>query len=146
MARANVGLLHELDAMRDRFYGFYLVSCEDIGMATELMPDEHVDSAAAKSGSDLAWLNDSHGTIPIWPAIRGSRFRFSSTTERKNTGFGRPSACGLAPWRRLRVPKGAVSTPTGLRPLGTATGATPLGKIFISVSTQGRSPRRPTLG
>ncbi len=54
----EIALSAELDQMRDRFYGFYLVSCEDIGMPPELMADEHVDAAAAKKAG-LQWLNDS---------------------------------------------------------------------------------------
>jgi hypothetical protein len=54
----GIALSDELDQMRDRFYGFYLISCEDIGLPPELMPDEHVDSAAATKVA-LQWLNDS---------------------------------------------------------------------------------------
>ena len=53
----GIGLSDELDQMRDRFYGFYLVSCEDIGMRPELMADEHVDAAAATKAA-LKWLAD----------------------------------------------------------------------------------------
>ena len=50
-------LAAELAAVRDRFYGCYLISCEDIGMEPDLMPGEQVDTAAAKK-SAIAWLND----------------------------------------------------------------------------------------
>jgi len=54
----GVALSEELDQMRDRFYGFYLISCEDIGMAPDLIADEHVDTAAAEKTA-IQWLSDS---------------------------------------------------------------------------------------
>jgi hypothetical protein len=51
----DLDLASELDAIMQRFYGFYLVACEDIGMRPEFLPDEPVDADAAKADA-LAWL------------------------------------------------------------------------------------------
>jgi len=48
-------LAEELGASRERFYGFYLISCEDIGMRPEFLEGELVSEAEAKSAA-LAWL------------------------------------------------------------------------------------------
>ena len=53
--KREADLAAELDAIRRRFYGFYLVSCEDIGMKPSFMRDEPVDREAAKSAA-LAWI------------------------------------------------------------------------------------------
>jgi hypothetical protein len=45
----------ELDAFARRFYGFYLVSCEDIGMRAKFLDDEPVDRPAARQAA-LKWL------------------------------------------------------------------------------------------
>jgi hypothetical protein len=45
----------ELDAIRQRFYGFYLIACEDIGMKPQLLDGEPVDQPAAKEAA-LRWL------------------------------------------------------------------------------------------
>ena len=50
-------LADELAGMRRRFYGFYLVSCEDIGMRPEFLRDEPVDRDGARNAA-LAWLRD----------------------------------------------------------------------------------------
>jgi hypothetical protein len=47
----------ELDALARRFYGFYLVACEDIGMRPQFLSDEPVDQAAAKREA-LKWLKN----------------------------------------------------------------------------------------
>ena len=47
----------ELDALVRRFYGFYLLSCEDLGMRPQFLPDEPVDQAAARSEA-LKWLEN----------------------------------------------------------------------------------------
>ncbi len=49
-------LASELAAMRQRFYGFYLVACEDIGMRPNFLEDEPVDVDAAKQAA-LTWLD-----------------------------------------------------------------------------------------
>ncbi len=48
-------LAAELESMRQRFYGFYLVACEDIGLKPQFLSDEPVDRAAAKDTA-LGWL------------------------------------------------------------------------------------------
>jgi len=53
--KREAGLAAELDAIRRRFYGFYLVSCEDIGMKPSFMRDEPVDREAAERAA-LAWI------------------------------------------------------------------------------------------
>ena len=50
-------LADELEAIRQRFYGFYLVSCEDIGMKPQLLADEPVDREVSKTAA-LEWLKD----------------------------------------------------------------------------------------
>ncbi len=50
-------LRDELAAIVERSYGFYLVSCEDIGMAPALAADEGVDLAGAKQAA-LDWLEN----------------------------------------------------------------------------------------
>lgn len=51
----EVSLNDELEAIRLRTYGFYLVSCEDIGMAPALLEGEPVDREAAKQAA-LQWI------------------------------------------------------------------------------------------
>ncbi len=53
--RREPDVAEELDAIRTRFYGFYLVACEDIGMRPRLLKDEPVDRPAAKKAA-LDWL------------------------------------------------------------------------------------------
>jgi hypothetical protein len=48
-------LAEELESMKQRFYGFYLISCEDIGLRPSLVAGEIVDEAAAKQIA-LDWL------------------------------------------------------------------------------------------
>jgi hypothetical protein len=48
-------LADELEAIRLRSYGFYLLACEDIGMKPELLKDEPVDQAAAGRAAS-EWL------------------------------------------------------------------------------------------
>ena len=52
----GMSLASELAAMRQRFYGFYLVACEDIGMRPTFLEGEPVDADAAKQAA-LAWLD-----------------------------------------------------------------------------------------
>lgn len=49
-------LADELAAMRRRFYGFYLVACEDVGMQPSFLPDEPVDEKEAMTAA-LTWLS-----------------------------------------------------------------------------------------
>jgi len=53
----QLGLAEELAAFRQRFYGFYLVSCEDVGMRPEFLEGEPVDQDSAKAAA-IAWLGD----------------------------------------------------------------------------------------
>jgi hypothetical protein len=45
----------ELDALARRFYGFHLLTCEDIGMRPQFLANEPVDQAAAQREA-LTWL------------------------------------------------------------------------------------------
>jgi len=51
------GLAQELDDVRQRFYGFYLVACEDIGMRPQFLKQEPVDRKRAKQRA-LAWIEN----------------------------------------------------------------------------------------
>ena len=51
----GASLADELDGIRLRFYGFYLIACEDIGMRPQLLADEPVDQKAAQTTA-LEWL------------------------------------------------------------------------------------------
>jgi hypothetical protein len=53
--RRDAPLEAELDAFARRFYGFYLVSCEDIGMKPKFLDGEPVDQPAARQAA-LQWL------------------------------------------------------------------------------------------
>jgi hypothetical protein len=46
----------ELNAVRSRFYGFYLIACEDIGMKPQLLDGELSEQHAAKQAA-LDWLD-----------------------------------------------------------------------------------------
>ncbi len=50
-------LADELDGIRMRSYGFYLIACEDIGIKPKLLADEPLDQKAAQTAA-LAWLAD----------------------------------------------------------------------------------------
>jgi hypothetical protein len=45
----------ELEDIRVRFYGFYLITCEDIGMGPQLLAGELLDQKAARTAA-LEWL------------------------------------------------------------------------------------------
>lgn len=72
-------LAEELAALRERFYGFYLVSCEDIGMRPKFLEGELVVEAEAKATA-LAWLTtlqdepdlarDTRVAVPILRLVR----------------------------------------------------------------------------
>lgn len=51
----EANLFDELASIRQRFYGLYLVACEDIGMKPAFLDGETVDETAAKEAA-LAWL------------------------------------------------------------------------------------------
>ena len=73
--RREMKLGDELEAIKLRFYGFYLVGCEDIGMRPKFLKDEPVDWDAARQTA-LAWLEsfsedpdlacDTRVSVPIY--------------------------------------------------------------------------------
>jgi hypothetical protein len=81
-------LVEELEAIRQRFYGLYLVSCEDIGIRPQFLADEPVDQAAAKELA-LAWLDgiesdadlacDTRVAVPIFRAVMRGKTRLWAT-------------------------------------------------------------------
>jgi hypothetical protein len=73
-------LADELESMRQRFYGLYLVSCEDLGMAPKLLADEPVDQAAAK-GAALKWLANLESDVDMACDTRVSVPIFIDTTN-----------------------------------------------------------------
>ncbi|MFO7898248.1 MAG: hypothetical protein R6V58_04210 [Planctomycetota bacterium] len=86
--RREPDLLSELDGIRRRFYGFYLVSCEDIGMRPEFLDGEPVDRDAAKRAA-LDWLDtfrddpdlaaDTRVCVPIYVDPMNNRTLFWGT-------------------------------------------------------------------
>jgi hypothetical protein len=72
----SLDLRAELAEIRDRFYGFYLVSCQDIGLNPELAEDEGVDSAhclelatswlASDWAHDADLSTDTRVSVPIY--------------------------------------------------------------------------------
>jgi hypothetical protein len=59
----------ELDALARRFYGFYLLTCEDIGMRPQFLPDEPVDQAAARREA-LKWLENIDADLDLACDVR----------------------------------------------------------------------------
>lgn len=55
VANRPENLAAELAGMRALFYGFYIVSCEDLGLRPQFMDGENVDAAAAKAAAEK-WL------------------------------------------------------------------------------------------
>ena len=55
----GIPLGDELQNMRLLFYGLYFVSCEDIGLKSQLMPDENVDADYTRTLA-ATWLKDWH--------------------------------------------------------------------------------------
>jgi len=51
----EAALAEELASVRLRFYGFYLIACEDIGMRPQFLRNERVDVAAARGAAEK-WL------------------------------------------------------------------------------------------
>ncbi|MCA9105074.1 MAG: hypothetical protein KDA83_06595 [Planctomycetales bacterium] len=52
----TLSLGEELETLKLRYYGFYLVTCEDIGMRPEFAADEMIDTDAAMAAA-LEWLD-----------------------------------------------------------------------------------------
>jgi hypothetical protein len=85
--RSNT-LLEELRWMRELFYGLYLLSAEDIGMAPALRPDEPVDRASCEAKA-TEWLAsyvqdvdlkvDTRVSVPIYFDVPAQRTRLWAT-------------------------------------------------------------------
>jgi len=81
-------LADELEAFKQRFYGFYLVGCEDIGMRPKFLEDEPVEPEAAKQAA-LTWLEsmaddpdlacDTRVSVPIYVDPIGRKTRLWGT-------------------------------------------------------------------
>jgi hypothetical protein len=81
-------LLDELQLMRALFYGFHLLSVEDIGMAPALRPDEPVDRASCEAKA-TEWLAsyvqdvdlkvDTRVSVPIYFDVPAQRTRLWAT-------------------------------------------------------------------
>ncbi|MGD0897510.1 MAG: hypothetical protein ABR915_06710, partial [Thermoguttaceae bacterium] len=96
-------LAGELDGIRLRFYGFYLVACEDIGMKPQLLADEPLDQKAAQAAA-LGWLKDleqnpdlacdTRVAVPIYVDYVARRTRLWATLgvrlARLEAGYARP--------------------------------------------------------
>jgi hypothetical protein len=96
-------LADELDLLRQRFYGLYLITCEDIGMRPRLLPDELVDEQAAKEAA-LAWIKnlehdpdlarDTRVSVPIYTARLQNKTRLWATLgirfARLEASYARP--------------------------------------------------------
>jgi hypothetical protein len=62
--RREMKLAEELEAIKQRFYGFYLVACEDIGMRPKFLKDELVNRETAKQIA-LTWLESLAGNSDL---------------------------------------------------------------------------------
>jgi hypothetical protein len=81
-------LLEELRSMRELFYGFHLLSSEDIGMPPQLRADESVDRTACEARANR-WLEsyaadddlkvDTRVSVPIYVDSTSGRTRVWST-------------------------------------------------------------------
>jgi hypothetical protein len=84
----DIHLAKELAVIRERFYGLYLVSCEDIGMKPQFLEDEVVEQDAAKAAA-LDWLEhlvddpdlarDTRVSVPIFIDPLGGETRLWAT-------------------------------------------------------------------
>ena len=73
--RRTLALADELADMKVRFYGFYLIACEDIGLRPQFLPGEAVDQSAAVANA-TTWLDgmaddedlgrDTRVSVPIY--------------------------------------------------------------------------------
>ncbi len=96
-------LLEELRSMRELFYGFHLLSAEDIGMAPELRTDEPVDRARCEVKAEK-WLSscatdadmkvDTRVSVPIYFDIVERKTRLWATAgvrlARLDVSYARP--------------------------------------------------------
>ena len=95
----DASLDDELDAFARRFYGFYLLSCEDIGMRAKFLDDEPVDQPAARQAAlRMAGKAGSRQG----PGLRHPRRSADllSTHRVGRRGFGPTLACGWPTWKR----------------------------------------------
>jgi len=87
-AERETRLAEELNEMSNRFYGLYLVVCDDIGMKPDLAEDESVDTEACyelanqwleriKEDTDLA--KDTRVSVPIAQDMRTRKTRLWAT-------------------------------------------------------------------
>jgi hypothetical protein len=93
----------ELEALARRFYGFYLLTCEDIGLRPQFLPNEPVDQAAAQRAA-LQWLAhidadpdlacDTRVSVPIAIALDRDKTRVWATLgvrfARLDASYARP--------------------------------------------------------
>jgi hypothetical protein len=96
-------LADELAALRERFYGFYLISCEDVGMRPAFLEDESVDQQAAQAAA-LDWVEslpddpdlacDTRAAVPIFRSLRPDKTRLWATLgvrlARLDASYARP--------------------------------------------------------
>ena len=106
----------ELDGIRRRFYGFYLLACEDIGMKPAFLDGEPVDQQAARQEA-LLWLDgmasdgdlacDTRAAVPISADARRGRTRLWATLGVRmahlKADYARPPrvrpSAGKEPWK-----------------------------------------------
>ena len=82
----------ELRSIRDLFYGFYLLSAEDIGMTPRLPTASRSTARPPRRRRRNGWRR--RPTTPTSPSTRGSRCRSTWTPSTGNRGSGRRSASG----------------------------------------------------
>jgi hypothetical protein len=109
--KRKLDLRKELASFRLRFYGFYLLSCEDIGLAPMFSKDEGVNVPKARATAEL-WLKgmaddpdlaqDTRISVPIFRSVMRNRTRLWATLGVRlaplEASYVRPP--------RVRVPKG----------------------------------------
>jgi hypothetical protein len=84
----ELSLADELEAIRQRSYGFYLLSCEDIGMKPQFLDDEPVDHTVAETMA-LNWIGslrtnpdlacDTRVAVPIYVSTHPPKTRLWAT-------------------------------------------------------------------
>jgi hypothetical protein len=113
------GLLVELRSMRELFYGFHLLSAEDIGMAPEIRQDEPVDRVACEAKA-TAWLGsfagdadlsvDTRVSVPLYFDVLNRRTRLWATIgvrlAKLDVSYARPPKVkpieGAGEWEELK--------------------------------------------
>ena len=118
------GLLGELRAMRELFYGFHLLSAEDIAMAPEIRPDEPVDRQACEAKA-TAWLGsfasdgdlkvDTRVSVPLYFDVVNRRTRLWATTgvrlAKLEVSYAKPPkvkpTSGAGEWEELKPSSGS---------------------------------------